>query len=97
MADKPERDEVTGEETTGHVWDDDLKELNSRCRNGGCTSSTPRSSGRSATGCCTPSWPLISGYTQGVLGYSQRETVRGEIEQRARPRATSAKQSKLPS
>ena len=28
MADKPERDDVTGFNTTGHVWDDDLKELN---------------------------------------------------------------------
>jgi cytochrome c oxidase cbb3-type subunit III len=81
MADKPERDEVTGEETTGHVWDDDLKELNRPLPKWWVYVFYATIVWSVGYWVLYPSWPLISGYTQGVLGYSQRETVRGEIEQ----------------
>lgn len=71
---RPEIDEVTGVETTGHEWDG-LKELNKPL---------PRwwlwvlyASIIWAIGywIAMPSWPLISSYTKGVLGYSQRQIV----------------------
>ncbi len=71
---KPEIDDVTGVETTGHEWDG-LKELNKPL---------PRwwlwvlyASIIWAIGywIAMPSWPLISSYTKGVLGYSQRQIV----------------------
>ena len=78
MADKPERDEITGVDTVGHEWDG-IKELNNPL---------PRwwvwvwvASIVWAVGywIAMPSWPLISGYTKGVLGYSQRATVARRI------------------
>ena len=71
---RPEIEEVTGVETTGHEWDG-LKELNKPL---------PRwwlwvlyASIIWAIGywIAMPSWPLISSYTKGVLGYSQRQIV----------------------
>jgi cytochrome c oxidase cbb3-type subunit III len=68
-------DDVTGTETTGHVWDDDLKELNKPL---------PRWWLYTFYVCIVwaigyqiayPAWPMINGYTKGVLGYSQRAHV----------------------
>lgn len=66
-----EVDQITGVETTGHEWDG-LKELNNPL---------PRWWLYTFYACIVwaigywviyPSWPLITGYTQGVLGVSQR-------------------------
>lgn len=74
MADKKIIDEATGTETTGHQWDG-LQELNTPL---------PRWWVNTfyitivwAIGYCIamPAWPLISSYTTGVLGASQREQV----------------------
>jgi cytochrome c oxidase cbb3-type subunit 3 len=73
MADihQKEIDEISGVETTGHEWDG-LKELNNPL---------PKWWLYLFYACIVwaigywvvyPSWPLISGYTQGVLGDSQR-------------------------
>ncbi len=72
-------DEVTGIETTGHVWDG-IKELNRPL---------PRWWLWTFYACilwavgywiAMPTWPTLSGYTQGMLGYSQRATVAGEVK-----------------
>lgn len=72
-------DEVTGIETTGHVWDG-IRELNNPL---------PRwwvylfyATIVWSIGYCIayPAWPLISSATTGVLGYSSRETVEAEID-----------------
>ncbi len=81
MADKPERDEVTGAETTGHVWDDDLKELNKPLPKWWLYVLYATIIWSVGYWVLYPSWPLVSSHTQGLLGYSQRETVRGEIQQ----------------
>lgn len=74
-----EIDEVTGVETTGHEWDG-IKELNKPL---------PRWWLLTFYACIVwafgymiayPSWPTLSGYTKGVLGYSQRETLAGEMK-----------------
>jgi cytochrome c oxidase cbb3-type subunit 3 len=78
MADKPERDEHSGMETTGHEWDG-IKELN-----------TPLPRWWLWTFYLTiiwgigyviayPAWPMISGATPGVLGYSSRMDVKEDI------------------
>jgi len=71
MADKKFIDEATGTETTGHQWDG-ISELNTPL---------PRWWVWTFYACCVwaigytvamPAWPLVSSYTTGVLGASQR-------------------------
>jgi cytochrome c oxidase cbb3-type subunit III len=70
-----EIDGVTGTETTGHVWDDDLKELNKPL---------PRWWLYTFYVCIVwafgyqiayPAWPMLNSYTKGTLGYSERAHV----------------------
>jgi cytochrome c oxidase cbb3-type subunit 3 len=79
MAGHKEIDTVTGVETTGHVWDGDLKELNKPL---------PRWWLYVLYACIVwsigywilyPAWPLVDGYTRGTLGYSQRTEVTNEV------------------
>ena len=59
-------DAVTGTATTGHEWDG-IRELNSRCRAGGCRRSTPRIVWAIGYWIVYPAWPLLTGYTKGML------------------------------
>jgi cytochrome c oxidase cbb3-type subunit 3 len=79
MAAEKEIDAVTGVETTGHVWDGDLKELNKPL---------PRWWLYTLYACIVwafgywmfyPAWPMLDGYTKGYLGYSQRSEVTAEL------------------
>ena len=54
--------------TTGHEWDG-IRELNTPLPRWWLYTSTPASSGRSAIGSSFPAWPLVGGYTAGVLGW----------------------------
>lgn len=75
-----EIDSVTGVETTGHVWDGDLKELNKPL---------PRWWLYVLYACIIwaigywiayPAWPLLNGnYTTGMLQYSQRAAAEKEV------------------
>ncbi|SHL56708.1 cytochrome-c oxidase, cbb3-type subunit III [Roseibium suaedae] len=76
---KTEIDKITGVETTGHEWDG-LKELNNPL---------PRWWLYSFYACILwaigywviyPAWPLVSGYTTGVMGYSQRADAIADYE-----------------
>ena len=75
---KPNIDEVTGKETTGHDWDG-IQELNQPLPSWwlwvfyACV--------LFAVGywIAYPAWPLLNGYTRGMLGYSQRQTVNSDI------------------
>lgn len=80
MAGHKHIDEVTGVETTGHVWDGDLQELNKPL---------PRWWLYVFYACVVwafgywmvyPAWPTLSGYTQGYLGYSQRAQVAEDVQ-----------------
>jgi len=71
-------DQISGIETTGHEWDG-LKELNNPL---------PRWWLWTFYVCCAwavvywvlmPSWPLVSDYTRGVRGHSQRAVVMQEV------------------
>lgn len=79
MASGKHIDDVTGVETTGHVWDGDLRELNKPL---------PKwwlyvfyvcilwSFGYWAV---YPAWPTLSDYTKGYWGYSQRGEVAADV------------------
>lgn len=74
-----EIDQVTGVETTGHVWDGDLRELNKPL---------PRwwvyvfyATIIWTIGYCAvyPAWPTLTGYTKGYFGHSQRGATMQEV------------------
>ena len=76
---KREIDDVTGVETTGHEWDG-IKELNKPL---------PRWWLLTFYACIVwaigymiayPAWPTLTGYTKGMLGYSQRAAVAQELK-----------------
>lgn len=73
------KDDITGTATTGHEWDG-IEELDTPM---------PRWWLWTFLACVIwavgywilmPAWPLVSGYTHGLLGYSQRATVANEIK-----------------
>jgi len=74
----PEKDDVTGEHTTGHEWDG-IKELNTPL---------PKWWVYTLYGCIVwaviysafyPTYPLLSSYTKGYLGWSSRDDVANAI------------------
>lgn len=73
-----ERDEHSGVETTGHEWDG-IKELDNPLPRWWlwvfylCIASAV------VYWVLMPAWPLVSGYTQGTLGYSDRAAVAKEL------------------
>ena len=84
---KKEIDEVSGTETTGHEWDG-IKELNTPL---------PRWWLYLFIACIVwavgywivmPSWPLLHGYTRGVLDHSQRDEVMANVHALQAARAT---------
>ena len=75
---KPDIDEVTGVETTGHEWDG-IKELNKPL---------PRWWLLTFYACIVwsvgywivyPAWPTLTSYTKGLWDYSQRSVVSDEV------------------
>ncbi|NKB56859.1 MAG: cytochrome-c oxidase, cbb3-type subunit III [Alphaproteobacteria bacterium] len=73
-----ERDEISGQATTGHEWDG-IKELDNPL---------PRWWLMIMYACIVwsvvywvlyPAWPLVSGYTKGVFGYSSRAELAADI------------------
>jgi len=78
MADKKEIDEVTGVETTGHEWDG-IKELNKPLPKWWLYVMYTTIVWSFGYWVAYPAWPMISGYTEGLLGFSQRERVAEQI------------------
>jgi cytochrome c oxidase cbb3-type subunit 3 len=87
MPTKIEKDTLSGQNTTGHEWDG-VKELN-----------TPLPTWWVYTFYATivfavvycalyPSWPWLSGHTDGLLGYSSRAELREELSAQAKERAS---------
>lgn len=79
MASEKHIDEVTGAETTGHVWDGDIMELNKPL---------PRWWLYTFYACIIwsfgywivyPAWPMLTGYTKGLWGYSQRGAAAKDV------------------
>ncbi len=74
-----EIDQVTGVETTGHVWDGDLKELNKPLPKWWLYTFYVCVIWAIGYWAVYPAWPTLSGYTKGALGYSQRGEVDKQV------------------
>ena len=80
MSTNYEIDSATGVSTTGHVWDDDIKELNKPLPRWWLYTFYVCILWAIGYQIAYPAWPMLQGYTKGMLGYSQRETVARELE-----------------
>ena len=78
MSDVNEKDDHTGIETTGHEWDG-IKELNTPLPRWWLWTMYATIVWGIAYTIAYPAWPMISGATAGVLGYSSRGEVTEEI------------------
>jgi cytochrome c oxidase cbb3-type subunit 3 len=74
-----EIDQVTGVETTGHVWDGDLKELNKPLPKWWLYTFYVCVIWAFGYWAVYPAWPTLSDYTKGYLGYSQRDAVTKQV------------------
>ncbi len=80
MADK-HIDEVTGIETTGHVWDGDVRELNKPLPRWWLWVFYASVIWSIGYWIVYPAWPTLSGdYTKGIWNYSQRGVVAAEVK-----------------
>jgi cytochrome c oxidase cbb3-type subunit 3 len=78
MSDK-EIDDVTGVETTGHVWDGDVKELNKPLPKWWLYVLYATIIWAIGYWILYPAWPTLHGYTKGILDYSPRAEVAKEV------------------
>ncbi|MEQ1716723.1 MAG: cytochrome-c oxidase, cbb3-type subunit III [Hyphomicrobium sp.] len=76
---KKEIDHATGVETTGHVWDGDLKELNKPLPRWWLLTFYACTLWAVGYWVAYPAWPTLNGYTKGMLGYSQRQAVTEQV------------------
>jgi cytochrome c oxidase cbb3-type subunit III len=72
-------DEVSGIQTTGHVWDDDLRELNRPLPRWWIWVFYLTVIWSVGYWIVYPAWPFLSGYTPGIWGFSQRREALGEV------------------
>jgi cytochrome c oxidase cbb3-type subunit 3 len=79
MADKIERDEASGTETTGHEWDG-IKELDTPLPRWWLYIFYASIVAAVIYWVLMPAWPLLNGYTKGVLNYSDRREVGSEVQ-----------------
>lgn len=79
MAHQKEIDHATGVETTGHVWDGDLKELNKPLPKWWLYTFYVCIVWAIGYWVVYPAWPLMNDYTRGIWNYSQREAVMNEV------------------
>jgi cytochrome c oxidase cbb3-type subunit 3 len=79
MAGHKEIDAVTGVETTGHVWDGDLKELNKPLPRWWLYVLYATIVWSIGYWIAYPAWPTIDSYSRGMLGYSQRTEVANDV------------------
>jgi cytochrome c oxidase cbb3-type subunit III len=75
---RPEIDQVTGVETTGHEWDG-VKELNKPLPKWWLWTFYATIVWATGYWIAYPAWPTLAGYSKGVLGYSQRTLLASEV------------------
>ena len=78
MAADPHKDELTGIDTTGHEWDG-IRELNNPLPKWWLYIFYATCIWAFGYWVAYPAWPYISGYTEGVLGYSSRAVHEEDI------------------
>lgn len=86
MADQKKIDEISGTETTGHEWDG-IEELNSPLPRWWVWVLYATFIWAFGYWIAMPAWPLITGHSKGVLGYSQRATVAAQVSEAEASRA----------
>jgi cytochrome c oxidase cbb3-type subunit III len=72
-------DDVSGTETTGHVWDGDLRELNNPLPRWWLYVLYASIIWSIGYWIVYPAWPTLTGYTEGYFGYSQRNEVAKDL------------------
>jgi cytochrome c oxidase cbb3-type subunit 3 len=72
-------DHVTGVETTGHVWDSDLRELNKPLPAWWLWTFYVCIVWSIGYWIVYPAWPTLNDYTRGIWGYSQRAQVMKDV------------------
>ncbi len=77
---RPEIDEITGVETTAHEWDG-IKELNNPLPRWWLWVIYVSIVWSIGYWIVYPAWPLVSGYTTGLFGYSQRAVVANDLKE----------------
>ena len=77
--DKNEIDEISGVETTGHEWDG-IKELNNPLPKWWLYIFYATILWSIVYWVLYPAWPLVNGYTKGILGENQRTNVAEKVE-----------------
>ena len=80
MAGKRETDVISGTETTGHEWDG-IKELNTPLPRWWLWTFYASIVWAFGYWIVMPAWPLITGYTHGVIGYSSRASVAERLQE----------------
>lgn len=96
MADHRERDEISGTATTGHEWDG-IKELDTPLPRWWLYIFYASIVAAAVYWVLMPSWPLLNGYTPGVLGFSDRRNVAGDLADLRAARAPSFERLKTAS
>jgi len=86
MPTKIEKDSVTGTETTGHEWDD-IKELNTPLPKWWLYIMYATIIWSAVWWVLYPSWPYVTGYFGGLLGYDQRAALEGRMAEAEAARA----------
>jgi cytochrome c oxidase cbb3-type subunit 3 len=79
MDEEREFDDVTGTPTTGHVWDG-IRELDTPLPRWWLYVFYATIVAAAVYWVLMPSWPLLNGYTQGILGFSDRRNVERDLE-----------------
>lgn len=87
MSDENQIDEATGVETTGHTWDG-IRELNNPLPRWWLWTFYATIVWGIGYTIAFPAWPLISGATAGVIGYSTRGEVATQIAEHEAKNAT---------
>lgn len=86
MTDKRERDEATGTDMTGHEWDG-IRELDTPLPRWWLNIFYATIFAAIAFWVLMPAWPLLNGYTHGLLHYSDRRNVAADLQQLQHSRA----------
>jgi cytochrome c oxidase cbb3-type subunit 3 len=79
MAKEAERDDVSGVNTTGHEWDG-LKELDTPLPRWWLFTFYATIVAAIVYWVLMPAWPMVNGYTKGILGFSDRSNVAADVQ-----------------
>ncbi len=84
-----ENNPYPGENNTGHVWDDDLRELENPPPSWWMLAFWASVAGWVIYGILYPTWPLIGqkGFTQGILGWTQMQEYNAGVDEITAKRA----------